>query len=461
MPVCLTHKPARWRIRACIIFSILFAPVQSQAADARQVTNPFDGATGYINPDYAERVMETRSTSDSGLAAAMTLVAKQPTAVWLDSLDAIDGYDGLRLSLEQHLVNAVEQQKKSQQPLTFLVVLYALPNRDCAAHASNGTLHGNQGLQRYKEEFVDRITALFQEDRFASVRIVTLIEPDSLPNLVTNLSNPGCQVAAEQGLYTDAIAYALNQFSTISNVYSYLDFGHAGWLGWDVNRARAVQLYSTVVEASGSLNNIHGVVTNVSGYTPVEELLLPDPDYSIEGSPVKSARFYEYNSKFDERDYAVALYADFVAAGFSTSFGVLIDTSRNGWGGESRPDAVGWRSDVDAYVDASRFDRRPDRGHWCNQAGAGLGERPRANPYSDDVVHAFVWAKPPGESDGISDPKQTTPDAHGKSFDANCDPNGTTTSGLPTGALANAPAAGAWFAEQFEMLVRNAFPPLP
>lgn len=51
----------------------------------------------------------------------------------------------------------------------------------------------------------------------------------------------------------------------------------------------------------------------------------------------------------------------------------VIDTSRNGQGGRG--------------------------GEWCNPAGAGLGEAPTANT-GDPLVHAFLWVKRPGESDG-------------------------------------------------------------
>lgn len=436
----------------------VFSPVAF--ADEARVINPFDGAVGYIDSDFARQVVASSEISDPSYHDAMSIVAKQSTAIWLDSLRAIDDPDRQRLSLRQHLDSAVEQQQESQRPLTVSIVLYSLPDRDCAANASNGTLDGTVGLRKYKEQYIDKIATLLEDDEFASLRIVLLIEPDSLPNLVTNQSAPGCQQAYENKTYADGIAYALSRFSTIQNVYSYLDIGHSGWLGWDINRARAVELYTSVVNSSGSLSNINGVVTNVSGYTPVEEFLLPDPGFAIENQTIKSARFYEYNTKFDERDFAKSLHEDFLAAGFPDSFGVVIDTSRNGWGGEHRPKVATWRSSVNAYVDAARLDRRHDRGNWCNQAGAGLGELPRSNPYADNVIHAFVWVKPPGESDGISDSSQTEPDKDGKSFDVNCDPDQTTDLGVPTGALPDAPASGAWFHEQFEMLVKNAFPPL-
>jgi cellulose 1,4-beta-cellobiosidase len=51
----------------------------------------------------------------------------------------------------------------------------------------------------------------------------------------------------------------------------------------------------------------------------------------------------------DELDYATALRDAFVARGFPSGIGMLIDTSRNGWGGPNRPTAAP-AAGIDAYV---------------------------------------------------------------------------------------------------------------
>lgn len=456
MVTLIHHRGSGIPIAWPVVLGLLICLCVSGVAYAR-VDNPFIGADGYVDSDFVRHVRSSMATADESLRVQMDKVARQPTAVWLDSLEALDGYNGRRSTLEQHLVSAVKQAAGGR-PRTILVVLYNLPDRDCGAQASNGLLRGESGLERYRTDYIDRIARTFSDPRFAGLRIVALIEPDSLPNLVTNQASAGCMAALRNGTYVEGIAYALRRFAAIDNVYSYLDIGHSGWLGWDNNRARAVQLYTEVVLKAGSLDYLQGVVSNVSGYTPVEELLLPDPDYSIEGRPVKSARFYEYNSVLDERGYADALKQEFMAAGFSSRFGILIDTSRNGWGGPSRPVSAAWKADVNTFVDAARLDRRAARGNWCNQKDAGIGERPQGDPFNDGVIHAFVWVKPPGESDGTSDVSQTTPDEQGKSFDPFCNPEGMTPVGHLTGALGDAPAAGEWFPEHFQTLVRNAYP---
>jgi cellulose 1,4-beta-cellobiosidase len=65
-----------------------------------------------------------------------------------------------------------------------------------------------------------------------NVAIALVIEPDSLPNLVTNANLTTCQNSA-QG-YKDGVAYALKQLN-LPNVAMYIDAGHGGWLGWDAN----------------------------------------------------------------------------------------------------------------------------------------------------------------------------------------------------------------------------------
>ena len=74
------------------------------------------------------------------------------------------------------------------------------------------------------------IVAIFK--KYPKVAISLIIEPDSLPNLVTNSNVAACQAAA-QG-YRDGVAYALKSLN-LPNVAMYLDAGHGGWLGWPDN----------------------------------------------------------------------------------------------------------------------------------------------------------------------------------------------------------------------------------
>src|SRR6185295_682503 len=123
-------------------------------------------------------------------------------------------------------------------------------------------------------------------------------------------------------------------------------------------------------------------------------------------------------------------------------------TSRSGWGGPDRPTGASPTTDLNWFVDRSRIDRRYHIANWCNQAGAGLGERPRAVPAAG--IDAYVWMKPPGESDGSSDPLR--PETDNRLLQPMCDPlygGGVRNGYNPTGALPLAPPAGEWFPESF------------
>jgi cellulase/cellobiase CelA1 len=74
------------------------------------------------------------------------------------------------------------------------------------------------------------IVALFK--KYPKTAISLIIEPDSLPNLVTNTGVAACQAAAAG--YREGVAYALKSLN-LPNVAMYLDAGHGGWLGWPDN----------------------------------------------------------------------------------------------------------------------------------------------------------------------------------------------------------------------------------
>jgi cellulose 1,4-beta-cellobiosidase len=226
------------------------------------------------------------------------------------------------------------------------------------------------------------------------------LEPDSLPNLVTNLTKKEC-AAAEQ-VYKKSIAYAISKLN-MPNVSIYMDIGHAGWLGWEGNRQRAAALYADVLKQAGGADKVRGFVTNISNYNTVN---------SLDGKKLGPT-----NPCPDELTYVKKLTEAFAAVGV-TGKKFVIDTSRNG-----RPTRSTWSS-------------------WCNVQAAGLGPRPQASP--DPLIDAYFWIKPPGESDGTADPKSPRVDPSCKSGDS----------------MPDAPEAGEWFQSYFIQLVKNAEPPL-
>jgi cellulose 1,4-beta-cellobiosidase len=400
----------------------------------------------YVNPEWS-----AKAAAETGGGA----IANQPTGVWLDRIAAIQGASG-SMGLRAHLDEALEQGAGVIQ-----LVVYDLPGRDCAALASNGEL-GPNDLDKYKTQFIDPIAQILGDAKYAGLRIATVVEIDSLPNLITNAggrptATANCDTMKANGNYEKGIAYALQKLGAISNVYNYLDIGHHGWLGWDDNLGPSAQLLATVAQASGSKSNVAGFITNTANYGALQEPYFTIND-AVNGTSVRQSKWVDWNRYVDELSYAQAFRQELVKDGFDSGIGMLVDTSRNGWGGANRPTGPGPKTSVDAYVDGSRTDRRIHLGNWCNQAGAGLGERPKASPAAG--IDAYVWMKPPGESDGAS---KEIPNDEGKGFDRMCDPTYT---GNPrnnnnmSGALADAPLSGRWFSAQFQELLKNANPPV-
>jgi cellulose 1,4-beta-cellobiosidase len=417
--------------------------------------NPYVGARKYVNPDWA-----ARANAEPGGSR----VANQPTAVWLDSIAAIaaPAGSGYTRGLRGHLDAALAQNANLIE-----IVIYNLPGRDCSALASNGEL-GPTEIGRYRTEYIDPIVTIQADPKYASLRIVNIIEIDSLPNIVTNAdgqagSTPACATMKQNGNYVAGIQYALGRLRTAgTNNYAYIDAAHHAWLGWDTNFRPAAQLFaSTVRGATGSFATVDGFITNTANYSALTEPYFTI-NTSVNGVTVRQSKWVDWNWYVDELTFAQAFRQELVTQGFNSNLGMLIDTSRNGWGGTARPTGPSTATNVDDFVNQSRVDRRIHAGNWCNQSGAGLGERPRSTPATG--IDAYVWIKPPGESDGSSTLIPVGPEnPAGKGLDGMCDPDypGNARNGNNrTGALPNSPVSGRWFSAQFQQLMQNAYPPL-
>jgi cellulose 1,4-beta-cellobiosidase len=318
-----THgkRAVRQRVRAAATaaaaMALIAAPLcitTSASAAEAHVDNPYAGATQYVNPTWAASVESAATRAgDATLAAKMHTVAKQPTAVWMDRISAIAGNaDGNGLKF--HLDNALAQ--KGSGPLVVNLVIYDLPGRDCFALASNGELPATDaGLARYKTEYIDAIAALLSDSKYQNLRFSLTIEPDSLPNLVTNNSEPLCQQAGPY--YRAGVKYALDKFHAIPNAYNYIDIGHSGWLGWDSNAGPAAQLFADVAKSTtAGFASVDGFVSDTANSTPLVEPNLPDSSKQVGSGQIKSADFYEWNPDLDEVHFTADMYTRLVSAGF-------------------------------------------------------------------------------------------------------------------------------------------------
>jgi cellulose 1,4-beta-cellobiosidase len=367
-------------------------PIAVPTTPPAPAVNPFKGARFYVDPEFGKMVAKaTAPTPEDG--ARLKKLAAFPTAVWLESLETA------KLA-GPTLDDALKQEAAGGGPIVPLFVVYNLPNRDCAAEGSRGELFVDKGGEAlYQSQFIDVIAAAFAAH--PSQKIAVVLEPDSLPNLVTNAELPTC-AAAEQ-IYRRGVAYAISKLS-LPNVFIYLDAAHAGWLGWPKNLPKAVTLFKEVLATAGGADRIRGFALNVSNYDPPRE---PKARKSGPDDPSQ-----------DEIGYADDLAAGLAKVGI-TGKGFVIDTSRNG-----------------------RGSIRSTPGNWCNVKGAGLGERPAVAPAPN--IDAYLWVKTPGESDGTTDRKAAR-------FDENC---------VSDDAMPGAPEAGELFAPYLIELAKNAAPPL-
>ncbi|KAL6705339.1 hypothetical protein ACN47E_007149 [Coniothyrium glycines] len=368
------------------------ATVTTVPADS---SNPLKGKGFYANPFYASEIVSLASPSlaaagSTALAAKATNVAKVGTFYWLDVR--------AKVPTIETFAKDVQKQNAAGANLVLPLVVYDLPERDCAALASNGELSlANNGTALY-QEYIDMIAA--QIKSFPDVTFLLVIEPDSLANLVTNTNVQKCANAANA--YKTLTTYAIKTLN-LKNVIMYLDAGHAGWLGWTANIAPAAELFGSLYKAAGSPAAVRGLVTNVANYNA----------WSISTCP----SYTQGNTNCDEKRYVNALAPLLTKNGFPAHF--LTDTGRNG---------------VQPTMQQAW-------GDWCNVIGTGFGIRP-SSVTDDPLLDAYVWVKPGGECDGTSNTTAVRYDAHCGLADA----------------LKPAPEAGSWFQAYFAQLLTNANP---
>ncbi|KAI0833119.1 glycoside hydrolase family 6 protein [Hypoxylon sp. FL0890] len=363
------------------------AAVKPAAVTLDPSTNPFKTYKLAANSFYRDEVNKAvEAITDATLKTQAAKVADVGSFLWLDSIANIAKFDPA--------VAAVGQGE------ILGLVIYDLPGRDCAAKASNGELKYNE-LDKYKTQYIDPIVAKIKAN--ANTAFALLIEPDSLPNLVTNADLTTCSQSKTS--YEEGVAYALKSLN-LPNVVMYVDAGHGGWLGWDANLKPGAEELAKVYKNAGSPKQVRGYATNIAGWNAWDQ----EPGEFSKASDAK------YNSCQNEKTYVTKFSAALKTAGFPQH--AIVDTGRNAVTG-----------------------LREEWGDWCNVNGAGFGVRPTSDT-GLELADAFVWGKPGGESDGTSDSSATR-------YDSFC--------GKPD-AFKPSPEAGEWNQAYFEMLLKNAKP---
>jgi cellulose 1,4-beta-cellobiosidase len=374
--------------------------------------NPYSGKTVYVQQAYVAEV-QTSINAHPSQAALLKKYQNVPVFYWIDSMKRIQ-------NLTTVMDGALAQAQQSGQKVVVQIIIYDVPDRDCAALASNGEIvcadsACTAGINTYKQNYIAPIMNILSNSKYAELTIVALIEPDSLPNLATNLNEPKCQQA--QTAYMTCIPYAIQQLGTLSNVYQYIDAAHGGWLGWPNNMQQFTQIIKQVLTTAGNPSNVRGFASNTANYQPLGSISDNSDPCNLES---------QYNSCVNEAKYIQFMSQQMATVGI-TGKGYITDTSRNG-------------------VPDCRHSATEDCGgpccEWCNIANSGFGNFPSTSTSATGltILDSFVWAKVPGESDGTSNTSAPNYDAHCGSDES----------------VPNAPQAGQWFDSFFLMLAQNA-----
>nr|AAQ09258.1 cellulase [Anaeromyces sp. W-98] len=315
---CNGHHPQRTTTTTTRRTTTTTTPAQS-----RPTSDNFFENTLYSNYKFQQEV----DTSIAKLSGQLQEKAKKvkyiPTAAWL-------AWDGAPNEVPRYLQEAGSD--------TVVFVLYMIPNRDCGAVSSRG---GADSIDKYKG-YVDKIYNTINQ--YPNSRIVMILEPDTLGNMVTN-NNGICNQLHD--VYKQSLSYRwLVKFGT-PKVTVRVSLDCCPPVVWLTNYRRWL------------LKLLRKLLVNLVMVRFVVLLLT----------------FSNYQSVDNEYRYQQNLNSALERNGvYGMKF--LVDTSRNG---------------------------RGSSGTWCNFNGAGLGARPQANPANYPLLDAFVWIKTPGESDGNAD----------------------------------------------------------
>lgn len=391
--------------------------------------NPFEKEPWAKNPLFAQKL------KDAGLAdlPASQFAIEQPSVVWMDDPERIDGFSSY--------LNSTGDD-------TVFGMVYWLPTRDCAASASTSnltcqTVNCEDGLTKYKNDFLVPIRDILKQ--YPQKTKILFIETDSLPNSVTNYLNPNsspCQYVVPpkcsntaMTAYYNGIIWALNELYVDDKTYFYLDTAHHGWLGWagqqeldaqkrpteypDPAANGLAQLYvhnvrqifestpdTTELELKSSMNNAlneytiplldgglkPGVVKRVRGFASNianRELLLDRGD--------KCGFAEQYNFCPDELGFVDMM--DFLWKDAGYEFGWVIDTSRNGGDDRTGNECDQW-CNVKSKYNAEALPQIPEE-KWLKETGYVFDTETGTYKDNGATLDAFFWLKD-CSSDGIS-----------------------------------------------------------
>lgn len=139
-------------------------PAPGGTGTASYSGNPYSGVAMWANPYYASEVSAYAAPT---LGAVANQVGKVPSYMWLDTRSKVPLMADYLAQIRK------ENQAGASPPKAGLFVVYDLPDRDCAAAASNGEFSiADGGVAKYKE-YIDAIAELVEA--YPDVRMPLII----------------------------------------------------------------------------------------------------------------------------------------------------------------------------------------------------------------------------------------------------------------------------------------------
>jgi endoglucanase len=172
-----------------------------------------------------------RAARDPADAALMRQIARRPTAAWLGGTAA----DARRRA-------AGLARRGARAGAAPIMVLYAIPHRDCGGASSGGAATADQ----YRA-WVDAVAS-----GIGRRRAVVIVEPDATAHIASK-----CLPAAAATEREALLAYAIADLKRRTRAAVYLDAGNAGWI--------APQQIEPVLQRAG-IRRADGFAVNVGNF---------------------------------------------------------------------------------------------------------------------------------------------------------------------------------------------------
>jgi endoglucanase len=203
-----------------------------------------------------------------------------------------------------------------------VIVAYNLPDRDACGKLSTAPGRTASGYKRW----ISRLAAAI-----GTGDDIVIVEPDGLPDIVR-----GCLSPVQARERYELLRYAMQRLGALPHARVYLDAGNPGMF------ANPAQLVGPLERAG--IRYGRGFSANVSNFQWTAD---------------------------------VVTWSQQLERALGGRVGAVIDTSRNGNGPYTGPEAP----------------------QWCNPPGRALGPAPRLDP-GPAGIDAYLWIKDPGASDG-------------------------------------------------------------